>query len=276
MRARQALLALALVLGTTSVAVPAEAAPSRRRRDKDRAKLGDLVQRLRESEQSVVKAERVAAKEVVASDAELAKQLVRGQLQMAEGDYEGAAIKFLDLVENYGETPAGTQAVYFLGDALVYLDMERWAAELFSRNLSDRRPDAKRFHQLSVARLFDLALPRREDGFARRPGLSATPEVRARLESVGVDVSVAPLRGIVQQDDAERLVQWAESFPRSDRDAQLRYSYGRYLFLTERYDKAVAELESLSPIDVPISTGGPGAKWRVRAAYIAAAAAAAM
>ena len=270
---RQALLALAVVSGSLSVPVGAEAAPSRRRK-RDQAKLGDLVQRLRELEQSVVKAEREAAKDVVATEAQLAKRLVAGQLQLAEGDYEHAAITFLDLVENHENTPAGTQAVYFLGDALTKLDMERWAAELFSRNLSDRRPDARRFHQLSVARLFDLAIPRREPGFARRPGLSATPEVRARLQSVGVDVDVAPPEGIIAKDDAERLIQWAESFPRSDRQPELRYSYGRYLFLTQRFDKAVAELESLSPLDVPISRGGPNAKWRVRAAYVAAASAA--
>lgn len=268
---QQVLLALAVVSGTLVVPTQAEAAPSRRRK-KDAAKLGDLVQRLRESEASVVKAERAAAKDAVPTDTQLAKRLVAGQLQMAEGDYEGAAIKFLDLVENYGDTPAGTQSVFFLGDALTKMDMERWAAELFSKNLGDRRPDAKRFHQLSVARLFDLAIPRREEGFARRPGLSATPEVRARLQSVGVDVSVAPPEGIVKKDDAERLMQWAESFPRSDRDAELRYAYGRYLFLTERFDKAVAELETLSPMDIPISRGGAGAQWRVRAAYVAASA----
>ncbi len=269
----EVLLSLTVVVGTATVSVQADAAPSRRRA-KDQAKLGDLVQRMRESEGSVVKAERAAAKESVPTEGQLAKRLVKGQLQMAEGDYEGAAIKFLDLVENYTDTQAGTQAIYFLGDALTHLGMEPWAAELFSKNLSDRRADAKRFHQLSVARLFDLAVPRREPGFARRPGLSATPEVRARLQSVGVDVSVRPPDGIVGKDDAERLVKWAESFPRSDRDPQLRYSYGRYLFLTERYPEAVAELESISPIDIPISGGGPEAKWRVRAAYVAASAAA--
>ncbi len=269
----EVLLSLTVVVGTAAVSSQADAAPARRRA-KDRAKLGDLVQRLRESEGSVVKAERAAAKESVPSEGQLAKRLVAAQLQMAEGDYEGAAIKFLDLVENFGSTQAGTQAIYFLGDALTELGMEAWAAELFSKNLSDRRPDAARFHQLSVARLFDLAVPRREDGFARRPGLSATPEVRARLESVGIDVSVEPPTGIISRDDAERLVKWAESFPRSGREPQLRYAYGRYLFLTERYPEAVAELESISPIDIPINGGGPDAKWRVRAAYIAASAAA--
>lgn len=271
---QQLLLALVVGAAATTVPVDADAAPASRRSKRGDAKLGDLVQRLRESEQSVVKAERAAAKEAVPTDKALAKRLVQGQLQMAEGDYEGAAIKFLDLVENYGETPAGIQAVFFLGDALVQMDMQRWAVELFSQTLSDRRPDARRFHQLAVARLFDLALLRREKGFARRPGLSATPEVRARLQSVGVDVSVKPPEGIVKQADADRLVQWAESFPRSDRDPELRYSYGRYLFLTKRYDKALVELESLSPIDVPISRGGPGAQWRVRAAYVAASSAA--
>ncbi|MEM6295297.1 MAG: tetratricopeptide repeat protein [Myxococcota bacterium] len=270
-RAVHVLLLGALALPSVAIPGVADAAPARRR-NKDQAKLGDLVQRLREAQQSVVKAERIAAKDAVPTEAALAKRLIEGQLKLAEGNYEGAAIAFLDLVENHGKTPAGVEAVYFLGDALTHMDMERWAAELFSRNLSDRQPSAKRFHQLSVARLFDLALPRREAGFARRPGLSATPEVRARLQSVGVDIKVTPPQGIVKREDAERLVQWAESFPRSDRDPQLRYAYGRYLFLTERYDAAVAELETLSPLDIPISRGGPNAQWRVRAAYIAASA----
>lgn len=250
-----------------AIASPAWAAP------KDGPGLGELATALREAEANVVAAERAAAADDTPSDATLAKRLVDGQLRLAEGDAEGAAIKFLDLIENYAESPAGIQAVHHLGEALVRLDMSRWAAELFSRNLADGRPDARRFHQRSVARLFDLAIPRRDQGFARRPGVSATPEVRARLQSVGVDVTVQPPSGVLDAANVERLVKWAASFPAADRTAELRYSYGRWLYLTGKHDAAIAELDALSPLDVPLSRGGPDAQWRVRAAYVAASAA---
>ena len=253
-----------------SVAVPtmAEAAPGRRKVPE----LGELVERVRESEASVVAAERAAAKEDTKSEAQLAKRLVEGQLKLSERDYEGAAIVFLDLIENNPNSQAAPQAVYFLGEALIPLDMARWSAELFAQNLRDTRPEGRRFHQLSVARLFDLAFPRREPGFARKPGLSATPEVRARLTSIGVDVELKPPQGVIKQADADRLLRWAESFSRGDRLPELRYSYGRYLYLTGRHDAAVTELDSLSPLDIPMSRGGPDAKWRIRASYVAAAA----
>lgn len=265
-------LAVAFAGGGVVASATAQAAPGRRKG----ATLGELVEQIREAETVVVDAERAAAKDVVATEKQLAKRLVEGQLRLAEGDHEGAAIVFLDLVENYPDSQAGPQAVYYLGEALTRLNMERWAIELFSRNLGDRRPEAARFHQRSVARLFDLSIPRREEGFARRPGLSATPEVRARLQAVGIDVSTAPPRGLVSDDDAERLVRWAESFGRANREPQLRYAYGRWLYLRGRNAEARDELDSLSPFDIPISRGGADAKWRIRASYIAAAATLAM
>ncbi|MBX7081419.1 MAG: hypothetical protein K1X88_19615 [Nannocystaceae bacterium] len=241
-------------------------------KDRD-VKLGDLATQLREAEQNVVAAERAAAKDPKPKEVELARRLVAGQLLLAEGDAEGAAIKFLDLVENHPGSQAGAQAVYFLGDALVHMDMPRWAAELFSQNLGDARPDAKRFHQRSVARLFDLAIPRRESGFARKPGVAATPEVRARLQAVGVDVRAVPPRGVLDDGNVARLAKWAASFPADAREAELRYAYGRWLYLTGRHAEAIAELDALSPLDIPISKGGPDASWRVRASYVAASAA---
>lgn len=259
---------LALLLAWAWVGHARAAEPA----NEDAASLGTLVERLHEAEASVIEAERAAARELEPSETQLAKQLVAGQLQLVEGDYEGAAIKFLDLVLNYPSSQAGPQAVYFLGEALTHLDMERWAVELFSKNLADGRPEAKRFHQRSVACLLDLALPRREPGFARKPGLSATPEVRARLEAVGVKVDEAALaRGVVSRSDAEKLVRWAESFPADAREPALRYAYGRYLFLTRKYARAREELDVLNPLDVPLSRGGPDAAWRVRSAYLAAA-----
>lgn len=229
--------------------------------------------RLDEAEDALKKAAAAAKKGVSVSEEELAKRLVQGQLQLAEGDYEGAAITFLDLLENHPKSQAAPQAVYFLGEALVPLQMERWAFELFTQNLADSRSEAKRFHQLSVARLLDLSIPRREDGFARRPGLSATPEVRARLEAVGVSTTLEPPKGKVKAGDVERLVRWAASFPAKARRPELAYSYGRHLYLSGNHDEAIAVLDAMSPVDIPITRGGEGAKWRVRAAYIAASAA---
>lgn len=257
---------VAVLASVLAIALPCTAGA----RDRE-IKLGELSTQLREAEENVVAAERAAAKDASPTATVLAKQLVEGQLLLAEGNAEGAAIKFLDLVENHGESPAGAQAVFHLGDALVHLDMARWAAELFSRNLGDARPDAKRFHQRSVARLFDLAVPRRGDGFARKPGISATPEVRARLQSLGLPTDSAPPKGVLDPANVERLGKWAASFP--SRSAELRYSYGRFLFLTGKHAEAIAELDALSPIDIPISRGGPDAEYRVRAAYVAASAA---
>ncbi|MBK8719740.1 MAG: hypothetical protein IPN32_34250 [Deltaproteobacteria bacterium] len=257
--------AIALAIATLLAAGPAIA------RDRE-VKLGDLATSLREAEENVVAAERAAAKDPRAKETELARRLVDGQLLLAEGDAEGAAIKFLDLVENYPESQAGAQAVFFLGDALVHMEMSRWAAELFSKNLADARPDAKRFHQRSVARLFDLASPRREQGFARKPGVSATPEVRARLQAVGVDVRVTPPVGVLDEANVARLSKWATSFPADQRLPELRYAYGRWLYLSGRHAEAIVELDALSPIDIPITRGGPDASWRLRASYVAASA----
>lgn len=263
--------ALSLAGGATVVVSPndASAAPSRKRK----ADLSELLDRIREAESSVVGAERAAAKEPKPTEADLAKRLVAGQLRLADGDYEGSAILFLDIVENYPSSRGAPAAQFHLGEALGELGMGRWAAEMFSKNLSDTRPGAARYRQKAVARLFDLAIPRREAGFAEKPGLSATPEVRARLAAVGVQTDTEPPEGDLRPDDAERLVKWAQSFPERSREPELRYSFGRYLFLTKRYPQAIGELDAMSPIDIPITRGGEGAKWRVRAAYVAAAAA---
>jgi TolA-binding protein len=235
--------------------------------------LGKVATALREAEENVVAAERAAAHDDTPDEATLAKRLVAGQLELSEGNYDGAAIKFLDLVENYPESQAAAQATHWLGEALTHLDMERWAVELFAKNLGDSRPDAKRLQQRSVARLFDLAIPRQPTGFARKPGISATPEVRARLQAVGIDVKTAPPKGVLDGANVERLVKWAETFPAAAKIPELRYSHGRYMYLTGNHAAAIAELDALSPFDVPISRGGPDAVWRVRAAYIAGAAA---
>ncbi len=235
--------------------------------------LDRLDAKLSDAEGLLQDAERAAKSEKGPTEEELAKRLVRGQLKLADGDYEGAAIAFLDLIENHSGSPAAPQAVFYLGEALVHLDMERWAFELFIQNLGDTKPSSKRFHQRSVAHLLDLAIPRREDGFARRPGLSATPEARARLRAVGLSTTLEPPRGKLRDSDIERLARWAESFPAKSREASLSYAYGRHLYLSGRNDQAIGVLDAMSPVDIPITRGGTGAKWRVRAAYVAASAA---
>lgn len=265
-------LALPLVLCTAGLAptVAQAAAPRAARND---AELEKQEAKVAEAESALRDAIKAAKQETGATEEELAKRLVQGQLSLAEGDYEGAAIAFLDLLENHPKSRAAPQATFFLGEALVHLDMHRWAFELFIANLGNGTPEGKRFHQRSVAHLLDLAIPRREHGFSRKPGLSATPEVRARLQSVGLSTTIEPPKGKMSDKDVDRLVRWAESFPAKSRQAELSYSYGRHLYLRGRHDDAIEVLDAMSPVDIPITRGGTGAKWRVRAAYIAAAAA---
>jgi TolA-binding protein len=259
-----ALLGVALLPAARVHAAPGERS--------DDAALEEMAAKLKEAEASLRAAAKAAGREPEATEEELAKRLVRGQLQLAEGDFQGAAIVFLDLVENHPQTRAALEARLGLGQALVPLGMETWAFELFIAVLGDSRSDAKRLKPLAVANLLDLAVPRREPGFARKPGLSATPEMRARLRAVGLSTSIEPPRGKLRDTDVERLVRWAESLL-SKEGYELSYAYGRHLFLTGKHDRAMAVLDAMSPVDIPITRGGTGAKWRVRAAYVAASAA---
>ncbi len=266
---RVAVLALGLAAGgllaSSAAAVPAEG----RRADEA---LDELAAKLADAEESLKAAARAVEHEPKTTAEELAKQLVRGQLQLGEGDYEGAAITFLDIVENHPNSQASLGASLYLGEAISHLGMEKWAFELFIAVLGDTRSDAKRLKPLAVAHLLDLAVPRRELGFARKPGLSATPETRARLRAVGMSTTVEPPRGKLRDTDIERLVRWAESLLTKD-GYELSYAYGRHLYLTGKHERAIAVLDAMSPVDIPITRGGQGAKWRVRAAYIAASAA---
>ncbi|MFO7565598.1 MAG: hypothetical protein R6X02_23345 [Enhygromyxa sp.] len=265
-----AALSLALVLTAELASVaPAEAAPPRSRK----FDLASAIDRVKEIESVIAAAEQAANYESEATEEELAKRLVRGQLMLVERDDERAAIVFLDLLENHPGSQAASQAMHFLGEALIQLGMERWAIECFTTNLRDNSTDGRRFHQRSMAFMFDLSVPRREDGFARRPGLSATPEVRARLQAIGMNVEIEPPQGKTDEAMMQRIVVAVESIPVESRELELRYAYGRWLYFQGEHDAAIASLDSLSPLDVPISTGGPGAKWRVRASYIAATAA---
>lgn len=269
-RSRHALVGAWLLAGAGLLAAPVHAAPGEERRDDEAFEV--MAAKLREVEASLQAATKAAEQEPAATEEELAKRLVRGQLQLAEGDIQGAAITFLDLVENHAATRAALEAKLGLGQALMRLEMETWAFELFIAVLGDARSDGKRLKPLAVAHLLDLAVPRREHGFARKPGLSATPEMRARLRAVGLSTRIEPPQGKLRDTDIERLVRWAESLLSKD-GYELSYAYGRHLYLTGKHDRAMAVLDAMSPVDIPITRGGTGAKWRVRAAYIAASAA---
>lgn len=236
-------------------------------------KLGEASSIVRDVESVVVAMERAAATEVEPGDDELARRLVRGQLMLAEADYERAAIQLLDLVENHPNRPAGQQALYYLGEALGHLDMTKWAAECFSRVLASSNVEALALRERALARLLDLAMPRRESGFAREPGLSATPEIRARLEALGVSTEIEPPAGVFTDADLVRLSTWVRSIPADVRSLELQYAYGRFLYLRGDPAAAKTELDLMWPPDEP----GPGqaelrAYW-ARAGYIAAAAA---
>ncbi|PRP91332.1 Anaphase-promoting complex, cyclosome, subunit 3 [Enhygromyxa salina] len=261
---------LAVAAGLVAPA-PAEAAPPRRGFDLD-----DAVERIEAIESVLVAAETAANEETEETEEELAKRVVTGQLMLVDHDVEHAAIVFLDVLENHPGSLAASQALYFLGEALVLLEMDRWAIECFSGNLVDNSEDGRRFHQRSMANMLDLAVPRREQGFARKPGLSATPEVRARLEAIGMKVEVAPPEGKVDEAMILRVALAVEAIAPEERELQLRYAYGRWLYFQAKHEAAIASLDSVSPFDVPMSAGGPGARWRVRAAYFAATAALAM
>jgi tetratricopeptide (TPR) repeat protein len=232
----------------------------------------DAVDRLSDIESVIVSAEQAGNEDKPETEEELAKRVVTGQLMLAEHDTESAAIVFLDVLENHPDSEAASQATYFLGEALVLLGMDRWAIECFLANLIDNSNDGQRFHQRSMARMFDLAVPRREDGFARRPGLSATPEVRARLEAIGMPVETEPPEGLVDDVTIQRITLAVESLPVEQREIELRYAYGRWLYFQDQHDAAIASLDSVSPLDIPMTTGGVGAAWRVRAFYLAATA----
>lgn len=232
----------------------------------------DAVARLSDIESVIVSAEQAGNKDKPETEEELAKRVVNGQLMLAERDVENAAIVFLDVLENHPSSEAASQAQYFLGEALVLLGMDRWAIECFLANLRDNSNDGQRFHQRSMARMFDLAVPRRDEGFARRPGLSATPEVRARLEAIGMPVETEPPEGRVDDATIQRIVLAVESLPLDQREIELRYAYGRWLYFEDKLDAAIESLDSVSPLDIPMTTGGVGAAWRVRAFYLAATA----
>ncbi|MCA9696447.1 MAG: hypothetical protein KC431_02895, partial [Myxococcales bacterium] len=263
-------------LGLLVVAAPApgQAAP-RDQGSNDREggfDLDDAIERLSDIESVLVAAEKAANDDPEETEEELAKRVVTGQLMLVEGDYEGSAIVFLDVLENHPGSLAASQAKYFLGEALALLGMDRWASECFLENLVDQSNDGLRFHQRSMARLFDLSVPRQDEGFARRPGLSATPEVRARLQAIGMDVETKPPQGVLDEATIVRVSLAAQSISVDERELELRYSLGRWLYFRDDFDGAIASLDSVSPIDVPMSSGGIGAKWRVRAAYLAATA----
>jgi tetratricopeptide (TPR) repeat protein len=232
-----------------------------------------LERRLSEATEAIRGALEVAQKAGKKSADEAAKRLVQGQILLEEGDAERAALIFLELAEAFPGAPAGDQARFFLGEALYRLDMRTWAAECFQQNLAASAVDAERFHQRSLGRLLDLATPRRSAGFARRPGLSALPEIRGRLRALGLPVTREAPEGVLDASAEEAVVARVEGIADDDRSAELHYAYGRYLHLRGEHERALAELDAIATTDIPLSKGGPDAKWRVRAAYLGGVAA---
>ncbi len=220
--------------------------------------------------------ERAVGERARTTDKELARRLVRGQLMLAESDFDRAAIQFLDLVENHGQRAAGRQALYYLGESLTHLDMQNWAAECFTATLGSASRDARQLQQKALARLLDLAMPRRPEGFARQPGLSATPEFRARLEAIGVSTDAVPPSGVFTGADLGRLGTWAHSIPVEKRGLDLQYAYGRFLYLTGEHEAARDELDRMWPPKPPGTGQATLRDWWMRAGYVAAAAALAM
>lgn len=233
------------------------------------------------AEEAAADATRAAAADARRSDSELAKRLVAGQVMLRQGDSERAAVVFLDLLESAPDSPAAPEARFSLGEALVVLGMRRWAAECFSRTLADPGPGARRLHQRAVARLLGLASPARQPGHARRPGLGAMPELRARMQALGLLPTApqapmdAPL-GDLGPPDITRLRGWVLAIAPDQRIAELRYAYGRHLFLSKEYSAAFAELDALMPALPPFNLKSPDIRWHVRATYVAGAAAAAL
>lgn len=226
-------------------------------------------------------AEEAARREDRRSASELARRLVAGQVMLTQKDSERAAVVFLDLLENAAGTPAASQARFYLGEALLLLGMRRWAAECFSGTLADAGPDARRLHQSAVARLLGLASPARPAGHARKPGLGALPELRARLQALGLidaapQTPAEPPRGELGPTDILRLRGWVAAIAPDQRSAELRYAYGRHLFLSRDYSAAFAELDPVAPVDRLLDMKPRDGRWRLRAMYIAAAAALAL
>lgn len=224
--------------------------------------------KLAEIDKEIRLAESVAKKGNKKSENQLAERLVEGKLRLAKSDFEGAAIMFLDLLENDSGTWAASQALYFLGESLLGMEMFDWAGECFVGNLSNTTPNAKLHHQRSIARLLDLSVPPRDHGFSRRPGLSATPEVRARLIALGQSLERKPRKGLIDPLLTSEAKKLAEAIPADARIPELHYAYGRFLYLSGKTEKARAELDMISPPDKPLEDTDLG----LQAAYIGAAA----
>ena len=243
--------------------------------------LASVVASLAAAEEIALAAEQAAARSDTRSDRELARRLVAGQVMLTQRDSERAAVVFLDLLENAPGSPAAAQARFYLGEALLLLGMRRWAAECFSSTLADPGADARRLHQKSVARLLGLASPSRAAGHARKPGLGALPELRARMQALGLTATApqtpaeAP-RGDLGPTDILRLRGWVAAIAPDQRSVELAYAHGRHLFLSREYGAALAELEVIAPGAQALDLRGPDARFRLRATYIAGAAAAAL
>jgi tetratricopeptide (TPR) repeat protein len=88
-----------------------------------------------------------------------------------------------------------------------------------------------------------------------------------------MSVEVVPPVGKTDPAMMQGIAATVAAIPVDSREIELRYAYGRWLYFQGQHDAAIDSLDSVSPLDIPIATGGVGARWRVRAAYVGATAA---
>ncbi len=259
-------LAVAASMGAATLSLTPSIA---RAEDPDRAELERLAKRLDELERRVASAQRTASKDPAISQEELARLLVRGQLMLADANAEQAAFTFLYLAEEHGDSAAGAQAMHWLGRALAELGMEGWAFECFVKNLADARPDAQRLHVSSVAQMLRVVTPAQARGFARRPGLSATPEVRARLRALGLPVTASAPASRLAKDATDKARGQAAAIPPENQSAELIYELARHLQLSGEGSSALATIDGYLPFDTVLVGKGREAATRLRLAYFA-------
>lgn len=255
-----------LLAFATSASIPAHAGPrDQRRLERLRSTLGELESRLDELE-------RAATGDDAASADELAEKLVRGQLLLAEGDFERAALAFFELRENHGGSDAAAQASYYLGVALARLGLVKWSVESFSANLRDESPQGRALHQRSLARLLELASPSVDARRAELPTLTATPERRARLRALGGHLESTSPPSKLESEDIRRISRWVEGIADDALSPELRYAYGHFAFKSGAYAEASSTLIELIPDERALDGSDAIGRVSLRAAYLWAAA----
>ena len=121
--------------------------------DKIVAEIDDIRKRTRELAPRYLKSSDFRGAQFVA------ERLIDGENFYRIKDYQRAAIIFMDIVENYPNHAAYTDALFLYADSLYlsrdYLSAQEW----FKRFLKERnRPGAERYVQKSIERLIEIAI----------------------------------------------------------------------------------------------------------------------